>query len=135
MVELILMAGFIIGNVLEYLLVALFVSLTWTASMGVEAIAKDVESHLHDGDRRVVNWKRNYCLILELIAEVDEIFGPSLLIFIATQFVMFVLYSFTIVFDQFRDATNYYPMYYMAKNILSISLVVLGSQTIKAKAR
>ena len=123
----------IIGNMYSSLLVTLFVSLTVTASMGIQIITEDVQSCCLAGTYRVINWKQNYCSVLDFIAEIDHVFGPSLLILIATQFIMFVLQSFQIVFDKFQGVINYFSIFYLMINCGWISMVIFGSYFIKTK--
>lgn len=128
--------GIIIGESYECFLVVLFVSLTWLANMSIQILIQDVQTDtvlLELIDNVVLNWKRRYCIILEFIEEVNNFFGPALLIFISKYVIMFIVYSFMLVNQFHYHVKSIFALGYMIRNLFLILLLVIGTQKMKNK--
>ena len=130
--------GNVMGHLSECFLVNFFVFLTCVASMSIQSIIQDVGKYLPPTEieayERVARWKRNYHSILGFIDEIDSVFGPALLILITKQFIMFVMWSFSIVISWARQESIYNYIVLIITDIVLMALLILGSQQMKNQA-
>jgi len=130
--------GNLIGHLSECFFVNVFVFLTYVASMSIEAIIEDVQKFyplVEAGAReKIMGWRQNYHSILGFVDQVDDTFGPVLLILITKQFIMFVMWSFSIVISWAKKESIYSYVVLIVADIVLMSLLILGSQQMKNKA-
>ena len=91
----------------QVLVISFFVTLTQLVSRGVQLITEDVRNsssifNLTPYDR-VMNWQRSYKALFLIVQELNEFFGPILLIFIGTHFVSLGVMLFWAALSWFKD--------------------------------
>ena len=127
--------GIVVGELHECFFVILFSSLTWFASASIRAIKEDVEFHhvsWHGSSRRkITNWKKNYCLIIKFTEELDCMLGLTLLVLIAKQLIYFVVYSFNILEQMYRNNLSVFSVTLSIRNIILMAVLIAGPQYIK----
>lgn len=136
--EVIEVVGIVVGELYECFLVILFLSLTWFASASIQTITDDVKKYNRlfrsKNDPMPLKWQRSYGLILEFIEEVDSLFGPTLLILISKQILLFIVY-FSLIYD-LLVRNRPFPVFsvcYNIRNMFLLMTVVAGSQQMKNK--
>ena len=124
------------GSAYNSLSVMLFGCLVSMASMSIQAVIEDVQTYrpAHDiAGHRVLRWKKSYDLILSYVEEVNEFFGPALLIFMGRVFLEFTLRSTGMITFYPRN----FPNHLASLTGLSILVISITSNTedMKDKAR
>ena len=95
--------GIELTNLHIYLPVTLFLCLTYLVSLSIQEMVKDVQSQILKRPGRIGflarKWKQSYGSIYDLIEEIDQFFGPILLLLFMQKFVFFVALAFRSIFD------------------------------------
>ena len=131
--------GFEMTDLYIYLSVILFVCLTCVASKGIQTIIDDVQSQTsifhNESGNRVRKWRQSYGMIHDFIEEVDQFFGPVLLIFFARMFVIFVITVFQLTLVELKESNDKVTVtdriVYFTKVIIYIPMVAFRSHKMK----
>jgi len=107
------------------------------ASMNIQIITQAVKTCsplLQESTRyRIMGWKRAYHRILNLIQELDEILGPTLLTMVTKQLIIFVLSRYEITLVGQAGKILILRVFYCVSNLIFFMILVIGSQQIKTK--
>ena len=95
--------GIMIHNTFSYCSLMIFVGLTWLVSMSIQMITEQVGNAVATTDdanhHQLRKWKKSYFLTLNLIEEMDEFFGPMLLVTIARYFILIITHVYTALYQ------------------------------------
>ena len=130
----------VLNELYECLLAILFTFLTWLASLSIQVVTEQVESYSSPFDYEagrlvIIKWRQSYTAILNFVQDVEEFFGPALLVLTAKQMVLFVVYMFS-VFSQmsFMQQMRIFAVTQLLRNFFFMSLLVVASQKMKENA-
>ena len=130
--------GIVLGELHECFMVALFVSLTWFASESIATVTDDVRKRCRifrsDGRGQLLRWQQSHCLILNLVEEVDSVFGRPLLVFIFKQNILFIAYL-SLIIDLIAREESFpvFSLCFSIRNTFLILVLIIASQRMKIK--
>jgi len=133
--------GRLITFVFEGATIVLFMSLTWFASLGIQAITGDVRSYPPASDGatgvRLVKWKKNYIQVLGLVEDIEGCFGPILVAFMTKMHIQIVTFTFNIVNSIFMQEDSEFDNYSLpvVKNLLLMMSIIAGVRQMKKRVK
>jgi len=121
----------------QLLSIVLFSTLTLLASANIQTITEKVKCYWptseNASDIRFLKLKRDYYSVLNFTAEVDNLFGPPLLVFFIKSFISVVLKSFHIgeeLFFNHHIWYKYLPL--IIAQLLMIAVIIIVSELMKS---
>ena len=105
---------------------------TWLVSISIQQMVEDVKEDCsifdNSGDQRAMKWKRRYDLIFDLVREMNQFFGPFLLVFIGIYFTLFGVMSFRAFISYLKNGDTE-PSYIMHLVKIAVLMVVIFTST------
>ena len=92
-----------------------------------------------DMNEMVAKWNRHYLLICDLVADLNDFLGQSLLLFIGFSFFTSISYSFTILYVVFIKSDVPFPLFYddifiVIQNLVCFIFLTFASEKIPQQA-
>lgn len=132
--------GFWFSQIYPTVAVIFYMCLTWSASMMLQHLIDQLpnsEIPLRlELNQQLLKWKRNFGIIGDYIAKINNFFGVTLLAFLTRQLFNFIFYIYWLM-DELQEPIDSYTrnllIIYITRIVIYVALLALISHRIKQK--